>query len=120
MQTYYGIGYGVISLIFLGQAAGFIFGALCSEPLHRAAGRAITIVVGTSILAVATLLLALALPFGVVVVSFFLIGCAMSFVCIFYPIMTSIPTDSGQDIGTSQCVRCFSRELGNNIGICLW
>lgn len=80
MQTYYGIGYGVISLIFLGQAAGFIFGALCSEPLHRAAGRAITIVVGTSILAVATLLLALALPFGVVVVSFFLIGCAMSFI----------------------------------------
>lgn len=83
MEKYYDIGYAVVSLIFLSNAAGFIFAAFVSQPLYSRIGRSQTILVGISLLGIASMTLSFAPPWGVVVFSYFLTGAGMALVWIF-------------------------------------
>ncbi|KAH0443804.1 MFS efflux [Colletotrichum camelliae] len=78
MEKHYDIGYAIVSLIFIGNAFGFIFGAVFLESLRAKLGRARLLAVAQSLITLAYVpILALA-PFPVVVVSFFMIGFGMS------------------------------------------
>jgi fucose permease len=74
METHYGIGYKVVSFIFLAVAAGFILTATIANAIYSHVGRARTVLAGTSILSIGWLIIAMAPPFPVVVLGFFLIG----------------------------------------------
>ncbi|KAI5795543.1 major facilitator superfamily domain-containing protein [Geopyxis carbonaria] len=74
LEKYYDIGYTIVSLIFLGTAAGFIVSAFFSEALYSRFGRAKVIIGGSIVLAIAFTIMAIAPPFGAVVFAFFLIG----------------------------------------------
>ncbi|KAF4826545.1 Bypass of stop codon protein 6 [Colletotrichum tropicale] len=78
MEKHYNIGYAIVSLIFIGNAFGFIFGAVFLESLRAKLGSARLLAVAQSLITLAYVpILALA-PFPVVVVSFFMIGFGMS------------------------------------------
>lgn len=83
METYYNIGYAVVSLIFLSNAGGFITAAFVSQAIYSRIGRAKTLLIGILLECAAFLIIACAPPWGVVVASFFLIGGGMALVCIF-------------------------------------
>lgn len=84
MEKYYDIGYSVVSLIFLSNAAGFIFAAFVSQPLYSRIGRSQTILIGITLLGIAFITLSFAPPWGVVVSSYFLTGAGMALVWIFF------------------------------------
>lgn len=84
MEKFYNIGYAVVSLIFLSNAAGFIFAAFVSQPLYSRIGRSQTILVGTSLLGIAFMTISFAPPWGAVISSYFLTGAGMALVCIFF------------------------------------
>lgn len=84
MEKYYNIGYAVVSLIFLSNAAGFIFAAFVSQPLYSRIGRSQTILVGISLLGTAFITISFAPPWGVVVFSYFLTGAGMALVWTFF------------------------------------
>ncbi|KAL8391859.1 hypothetical protein RB595_002166 [Gaeumannomyces hyphopodioides] len=81
MEKHHSIGYAVVSLVFVGNALGFIAGAPFIDSLRRRVGHA-------GVLALAQLAMVCGhvpivcspkTPFAVVVVSFFLIGFGMTF-----------------------------------------
>lgn len=75
--SYYDIGFAIVSLIFIGQALGFIVSALFLDSLRSLLGRALLIGLGQTVMIIAlTPLIALA-PFPVIVVSFLFIGFGM-------------------------------------------
>ncbi|KAH6673976.1 major facilitator superfamily domain-containing protein [Plectosphaerella plurivora] len=78
MEKYYDIGYAVVSLIFVGQAVGFIFAALFMDPLRARLSRAHLQIVGQTFMVSAYLPLIVGAPFPAIVVSFFLLGFGMS------------------------------------------
>lgn len=84
MEKYYDIGYAVVSLIFLSNAAGFIFAAFVSQPLYSRIGRSQTILAGISLLGTAFLTISFAPPWGVVVSCYFLTGAGMALVWTFF------------------------------------
>ncbi|KAK1515206.1 major facilitator superfamily transporter [Colletotrichum costaricense] len=78
MEKHYDIGYAIVSLIFIGNAFGFIFGAVFLESLRLKLGRARLLALAQSIITIAYAPILAQAPFPVVVVSFFLIGFGMS------------------------------------------
>ncbi|KAL7272901.1 hypothetical protein RUND412_004272 [Rhizina undulata] len=80
IEKYYGIGYAIVSLIFLANAAGFIATAAVSQPIYAKLGRSKTMVLGTLLLAIGFSLIAATPPFGVVAAAFFFTGSGMALI----------------------------------------
>ncbi|ROV99467.1 hypothetical protein VMCG_06306 [Cytospora schulzeri] len=78
MEKYYGIGYAIVSLIFVGQAVGFITGAAFIDPLRERLGRAKALAVGQLFMVGGYVIIACTAPFPAIVCAFFLIGLGMS------------------------------------------
>lgn len=82
METFYGIGYAVVSLVFVANAVGFVSAAFCTDGLLLARlGRARTLVVSELIMLAGYVVLVCTPPaFAGVVAAFFLLGfgCAIN------------------------------------------
>ncbi|ORY62893.1 major facilitator superfamily domain-containing protein [Pseudomassariella vexata] len=78
METYYNIGYAIVSLIFIGNAIGFITAAPCIDTLRARLGRAKTLALSQILMALAYVPIVCTAPFPVIVVSFFLAGFGLS------------------------------------------
>ncbi|PTB66703.1 MFS general substrate transporter [Trichoderma citrinoviride] len=74
MEKHYDIGYAVVSLIFVGQALGFVFAAIFLDTLRAKLGRAKLLGLGQMAMGCAYIPLVAAAPFGVVVAAFFFVG----------------------------------------------
>lgn len=75
IEQHYGIGYGIVSLIFVACAFGSIMAATVVDPMKRRLGRARTLCIGQLIMAVGYVpLLTTVAPFPAVVVGFFAVG----------------------------------------------
>lgn len=75
IERHYGIGYGIVSLIFVACAFGSIMAATVVDPMKRRLGRARTLCIGQLIMAVGYVpLLTTVAPFPAVVVGFFFVG----------------------------------------------
>lgn len=75
---YYNIGYGIVSLIFVGNAFGFIFAALFLDALKARLGSGKVLALSQIIIASGYVVLSAAAPFPAIVVAFFLLGFGMS------------------------------------------
>jgi fucose permease len=71
---YYHVGYAIVSLIFVGQAFGFVFAALTIDSLRHKLGRARVLGLAQGLMACAYIPLVATAPFPVVVCSFFFVG----------------------------------------------
>ncbi|KAL7769985.1 hypothetical protein ACKLNR_001369 [Fusarium oxysporum f. sp. zingiberi] len=78
MEKHYDIGYAVVSLIFVGNALGFILGALFLDALHYRLGRARLLALSQSTLALAYVPILVQAPYPAIVISFLLIGFGIS------------------------------------------
>ncbi|KAK4693233.1 hypothetical protein P7C71_g4126, partial [Lecanoromycetidae sp. Uapishka_2] len=74
MESDYKIGYAIVSLIFVGNAIGFIGAAPIQQAIQARLGRAKTLVVAQSLIAAAYIMLVCTPPFPVVVLAFLLLG----------------------------------------------
>ncbi|KAJ6447210.1 MFS efflux transporter [Purpureocillium lavendulum] len=74
MEKHYGIGYGVVSLIFVGQALGFVAAALFLDALRERLGRARLLGLGQAMMTLAYVPLVAAAPFLLIVFAFFFVG----------------------------------------------
>lgn len=110
MEKYYNISYAIVSLIFLSNAAGFIFAAFVSQPLYSKIGRSQTILVGISLLGIASLTIAFAPPWGVIVFSYFLTGAGMALVWTFFYIIRYFGAEVHAVTTGVQELTCFSRQ----------
>ncbi|KAK3390730.1 major facilitator superfamily domain-containing protein [Podospora didyma] len=79
LELHYGIGYAVVSLIFVGNALGFITAAAFIDGTRERLGQARTFALAQLIMAAAYVMIVCTPPFPLVVVAFFLIGFAVSF-----------------------------------------
>lgn len=77
VEKYYKIGYAVVSLIFVGNALGFILAAPLVNLVESHFGRAKTYIFATSLMSVGYIAIICTPPFPVVVLSFFVLGFAM-------------------------------------------
>ena len=68
MESYYNIGYAIVSLIFIGNAIGFILAAFFVHALDHKIGRARTLVCTDVVNIAAFLILGFAPPFPAFVV----------------------------------------------------
>ncbi|KAH6985345.1 major facilitator superfamily domain-containing protein [Ilyonectria destructans] len=78
MEKYYNIGYAIVSLIFVGNALGFILGALLLDVLHYKLGRARLLALSQSTLALAYVPILVQAPYPAIIISFLLIGFSIS------------------------------------------
>lgn len=78
MSRYYHIGYGTVSLIFVGQAIGFITAAVFLDVLRAKFGRAKLLGLGQALVTLAYIPLICGAPFPVVVCAFFFVGFSIS------------------------------------------
>ncbi|KAF4980869.1 hypothetical protein FZEAL_3215 [Fusarium zealandicum] len=78
MEKYYNIGYGVVSLIFVGQAIGFVVAAAFLDVLRAKLGRAKLLGLGQSLVTLAYIPIIAGAPFPVVICSFFFVGFSIS------------------------------------------
>ncbi|KAM3479201.1 hypothetical protein MY5147_001816 [Beauveria neobassiana] len=74
MEAYYHIGYAQVSLIFVGQAIGFIVAAVFLESLRQRLGHARTLGLAQALMTLAYVPMVAGAPFPVVVLAFFLVG----------------------------------------------
>ncbi|KID79503.1 Bypass of stop codon protein 6 [Metarhizium brunneum] len=74
METYYEIGYGVVSLIFVGQALGFVAAAVVLDTMRARLGRARLLAVSQACMALGYVPLVATGPFVLVILAFFLVG----------------------------------------------
>ncbi|KID97909.1 MFS efflux transporter, partial [Metarhizium majus ARSEF 297] len=74
METYYEIGYGVVSLIFVGQALGFVAAAVVLDTMRARLGRAKLLAVSQACMALGYVPLVATGPFVLVILAFFLVG----------------------------------------------
>lgn len=75
---YYSIGYAVVSLIFVGNALGFIAGAGLIDTLRERFGRGRAIAFSQLSMVVGYAIIGCTVPFPAIVVAFFLLGMGMS------------------------------------------
>ncbi|KAF2467667.1 MFS general substrate transporter [Lindgomyces ingoldianus] len=78
MEEYYHISYAIMSLIFVGNALGFILAAFFTNTVLGKLGRAKSLIVAEVIMLAAYIMLVTAPPYPVVVVAFFLLGWGMA------------------------------------------
>lgn len=74
MESWYHISYSIMSLVFVGNAAGFITAAFFTNTLLGKLGRAKTLILAELIQLSAYVILVCTPPYPLVVVSFFLLG----------------------------------------------
>ncbi|KAJ5107030.1 hypothetical protein N7456_003705 [Penicillium angulare] len=74
MEEHYGISYSIVSLIFVGNALGFISAAPITHYIEQKLGRSKSLALSMLILAVSYAVVACQPPFPVIVVCFFLLG----------------------------------------------
>ncbi|KAK7958403.1 bypass of stop codon protein 6 [Apiospora saccharicola] len=74
METHYNIGYAVVSLIFIGNALGFIMAAPFIDTIRARLGRAKTLALSQILMACGYIPMVCTAPFPVVVICFFFIG----------------------------------------------
>lgn len=73
-KSHYSITYGVVSLIFVGQALGFVFAAVFVDSLRARLGRARALGVGQALMILGYVPIVSTAPFVVIALSFFLVG----------------------------------------------
>ncbi|EFQ34741.1 major facilitator superfamily transporter [Colletotrichum graminicola] len=78
IEKHYNIGYAIVSLVFIGNAFGFIFGAVFLESLRVRLGRARLLALAQTIITLGYAPILAQAPFPLVVVSFFVIGFGIS------------------------------------------
>jgi fucose permease len=78
MEKHYNIGYAIVSLIFVTQAAGFIGAAFFIQRLKSQIGQAKTYLCAQSLQILGFVMIASTPPYPVVVVAYFFIGWAMA------------------------------------------
>jgi fucose permease len=78
MERQYNINYAIMSLIFVGQAAGFIVSAFFNNTLLGNFGRAKTLIAAEALLLIAYIIMLCTPPYGAVIVAFFLLGYGMA------------------------------------------
>jgi fucose permease len=78
IETHYKIGYAVVSLVFVSQAAGFITAAFFTEALKGRIGQAKTLVFSELLMVISFVGLVCTPPFPVVVCLFFFLGLALA------------------------------------------
>ncbi|KAK8868168.1 major facilitator superfamily domain-containing protein [Apiospora arundinis] len=74
MEKHYNIGYAVVSLIFIGNALGFIMAAPFIDKIRAWLGRAKTLALSQVLMACGYIPMVCTAPFPLVVISFFFIG----------------------------------------------
>ncbi|PMB66450.1 Bypass of stop codon protein 6 [Beauveria bassiana] len=74
MEAYYHIGYAQVSLIFVGQAIGFIVAAVFLDSLRQRLGHARTLGLAQALMTLAYVPMITGAPFPVVVLAFSLVG----------------------------------------------
>ncbi|KKA30407.1 hypothetical protein TD95_005065 [Thielaviopsis punctulata] len=74
MEKYYNAGYGTVSLIFVGNAVGFIISAFLLDTIRHHLGRDKTLLLSQSMTLLGFIPMALGAPFPLIVISFFLFG----------------------------------------------
>ncbi|PSN62329.1 MFS general substrate transporter [Corynespora cassiicola Philippines] len=74
MEVHYHIGYAIMSMVFVGQAAGFIIAAFFNNTLLNYLGRAKTLVLSELIMLSGYIMLATTPPYPVVIIAFFFCG----------------------------------------------
>jgi fucose permease len=74
MESYYHISYSIMSLVFVGNAIGFIIAAFFTDMLLGKLGRGKTLILGDMIQLAAYIVLVCTPPYPLVVISFFLLG----------------------------------------------
>lgn len=74
METYYNIGYAIVSLIFISQALGFIVAAPLVDTLRLTFGRSRALMLSLGLMILGYLPLVCLAPFPSVVVGYFFIG----------------------------------------------
>lgn len=74
LYSHYNIGYAVVSLIFIGNALGFIMAAPFIDTIRARLGRAKTLALSQILMACGYIPMVCTAPFPVVVICFFFIG----------------------------------------------
>src|ERR1700733_11635918 len=78
LHRYYNIGYAVVSLIFVGQALGFVLAAVFLDDLRARLGRAKLVGLGQAMLSCGYIPLVATAQFPVLIISFFFVGFGMA------------------------------------------
>lgn len=78
IEKHYGIGYAVVSLIFVTNALGFISAAPVTHAIEHKLGRSKSYALAMSLLVVSYMIIICQPPFPVVVACFFLLGCGIA------------------------------------------
>ncbi|KAK3344719.1 major facilitator superfamily domain-containing protein [Neurospora tetraspora] len=78
MEKYYSIGYAIVSLIFVGNALGFIAAAFFVDAIRERLGRAKTLAVGQGLISLGYIPMIATAPYPAIVVGFFFVGFGMS------------------------------------------
>ncbi|KAF2273501.1 MFS general substrate transporter [Westerdykella ornata] len=78
MEIHYHIGFAIMSLIFVGQAAGFILAAFFNNTILSKLGRAKMLMVAEVVMIVAYIILVCTPPYPAVILAFFLLGYGMA------------------------------------------
>lgn len=73
-NSHYDLGYALVSLIFVGNALGFIIAACFIDGIRERLGRAKSIALGETLIACGYIPFVCTAPFPVIVLSYFLIG----------------------------------------------
>lgn len=74
IETWYGIGYAVVSLIFITNAVGFILAAFFADIISGRLGRARSLMLSEAFMIVGYTIIACSPPFGVVVAAYLVLG----------------------------------------------
>jgi len=69
MERYYHLGYAVMSLVFVGNAAGFIVAAFFTNALLDRLGRAKTLILSELVMISAYIMMVVTPPYPVVVIA---------------------------------------------------
>lgn len=77
LEKSYGIGYAIVSLIFVTNAVGFIVAAAVTQMVDTRWGRSKSYIMATTMMSIGYIALVCAPPFPIVVVAFFSLGSGM-------------------------------------------
>ena len=74
IETWYDIGYALVSLIWITNAAGFILAAFFSDIINARLGRAKSLMLSEAFMTAAYIIIACPVPFGAVVAAYLILG----------------------------------------------
>ncbi|KAK3943346.1 putative mfs efflux protein [Diplogelasinospora grovesii] len=112
METHYNIGYALVSLIFVGNALGFITAALFIDGIRERLGRAKAFALSQLIQAGGYVILCSTAPFPAIPLGFFLVGFGMSL----YLAMGNVFCGSLRNGTTALGIMHGSYGIGGTIG----